>query len=417
MRHAAPDSIRTACPDRGRHRPRFQLPLLQALGLQRLRLGWLLMTRGLGYGSDLVDVLYRIYLNHNKIIHFRDGYPVYSLSTPAMFSPPAAHFVARALYRGIQNRNLPNLMSLAVNDVCNAQCGHCSFFSGVERSDHTPLGVEEWRRVIGEAQQLGVSVINLVGGEPLLHPDLEAIIAAVDKRLSTVLLFTNGWSLAERAASLRRAGLDSVYVSLDAADPVRHDALRGTPGLFERARAGLRQARRQGFSVGISATLTPETFADGELDRLVELARREGAHELLVFDALPSGRLHGRSDLLGSPEWVETMIAGADRYNRDPSYPGVVFSSYISSHRSVGCSCGTSYFYLSPYGELMSCDFNHAIFGDLRQEPLWRAWDRLSSHPDFQQAKWGGCKVRDPEWRQKDTVETGAAVAVASLGL
>ena len=371
----------------------------------------------MGYSFDLVDILYGIYLNHSKVIHFRDGYPVYSLSTPALFSPPAAHFIARALYRGIQNRNLPNLMSLAVNDVCNARCGHCSFFSAVERPGCPPLDLEDWRRLIGEAQQLGVSVINLVGGEPLLHPQLESIIAAVDKRLSTVLLFTNGWHLAERVVALRRAGLDSVYVSLDAADPGRHDALRGTPGLFERARQGLRQARRQGLSVGISATLTPESFADGELDRLVALARQERVHELLVFDALPSGRLDGRSDLLGDQAWVERMIASAERYNQDPSGPGVVFAAYISSHRSVGCSCGTSYFYVSPYGELMSCDFNHAIFADLRREPLWQAWDRLSSHPDFQRAKWGGCKVRDPEWRQKDTVQTGCATPVASLGL
>ncbi|WP_199313513.1 hypothetical protein [Leptolyngbya sp. FACHB-671] len=50
---------------------------------------------------DFVEVLYRIYLNHNKVIHFRNGYPVYSLSTPALFSKPAANFIARALYRTI----------------------------------------------------------------------------------------------------------------------------------------------------------------------------------------------------------------------------------------------------------------------------------------------------------------------------
>lgn len=383
---------------------------------RRLRLQLFLLGRGLGYGSDFVEVLYRIYLNHSKVIHHRDGYPVFSLSTPALFSPPAAHFIARTLYRAVQNRNIPNLMSVAVNDGCNARCGHCSFFSGVEAPGRTVLSSEQWASVIRDAQALGVSIINLVGGEPLLHPQLEAIVAAVDKSLSTVLLFTNGWHLAERAAALRRAGLDSVYVSLDAADGPRHDALRGTEGLFERALAGLGEARRQGLSVGISATLTPESAAAGELERLVELARRVGAHELLVFDALPSGRLEHRRDLLNNDAWVERMIASADRWNRDPRYPGVVFSAYISSHRSVGCSCGTSYLYLSPYGDLMSCDFNHAIFGNVLEEPLWRAWERLSTDPDFRQAKWGGCKVKDAAFRELPTVVTGAARPVPALG-
>ena len=198
-------------------------------------------------------------------------------------------------------------------------------------------------------------------------------------------------------------------------DLERHDALWGTAGLFDRALAGLAVARRQGLSVGISATLTPESFASGELERLVELARRVGAHELLVFDALPSGRLEHRDDLVDNGAWVERMIASADRWNRDPRYPGVVFSAYISSHRSVGCSCGTSYLYLSPYGDLMSCDFNHAIFGNVLQEPLWKAWERLSTDPDFRQAKWGGCKVKDAASRQLPTVVTGRARPVPAF--
>lgn len=389
--------------------------LTQRLGRwgQALRLRGFLLSHGLRGASDFVAVLYRIYLNHSKIIHFRDGYPVYSLTTPALFSPPAAHFIARTLYRGIQNRNLPNLLSLAVTDGCNARCGHCSFYDAVEDPSRSLLSLSELRRLIRDAQQLGVSILNLVGGEPLLRPDLAEIIASVDKSLSTVVLFTNGWHLAERAPELRRAGLDSVYVSLDAADAERHDALRGTPGLFKRALAGLERARRQGLSVGLSATLTPEAWAAGELERLVALARRVRAHELLVFDALPSGRLRHRDDLVDNGDWVEAMIQSAERWNADPSYPGVVFSAWISSHRSVGCACGTSYLYLSPYGDVMSCDFNHAIFGNVRQEPLWRLWERLSTHPDFAQAKWGGCKVKDSAWLERSTVQPGHAQPVS----
>jgi MoaA/NifB/PqqE/SkfB family radical SAM enzyme len=384
-------------------------------GLQALRLRWFLLSRGLTSSCDLVDVLYRIYLNHSKIIHFRDGHPVYSLSTPALFSRPAAHFIARALYRGIQNRNLPNLMSVAVTDGCNARCGHCSFYDGIEDPNRALLDAPSLGRVIREAQELGVSIINLVGGEPLLRPDLADIIRSVDKSLSTVLLFTNGWHLAERARELRRAGLDSVYVSLDAPEAAEHDARRGTPGLFARALDGLRQARHCGLSVGISATITPEAWAAGELERLVELARRVGAHELLVFDALPCGRLQHRDDLIDNGGWVEAMIRSAARWNADPSYPGVVFSAYMSSHRSVGCSCGTSYFYLSPYGDVMSCDFNHAIFGNVLEQPLWQVWERLSTDPLFQQAKWGGCKVKDSASLEQPTVQPGRARRVPPL--
>lgn len=381
-----------------------------------LRLKWFLATKAMDYSTDFVNIIYRIYLNHTKIIHFRDGYPVYSLSTPAVFSKPAANFIARTLYRGIQNKNLPNLMSVAVNDVCNADCHHCSFFNAVEDPNREVLTLPQWQVAIAAAQDLGVSIINFVGGEPLLRSDLPGLLRAVDKDLSATVLFTNGWHLAERARELRRSGLDGVYVSLDAADPQRHDQLRETPGLFQRAVQGIEAAKRQGLSVGISATLTPDAYMAGELARLVELGKDLGVHEVLIFDALPTGRYQHREDLVDSGNWVETMIESARPYNRDSGYPGVIFSAYVTSHRSVGCSCGTSYFYLSPYGDVMSCDFNHAVFGNVLQEPLWRIWERLSTAPDFCQAKWGGCKVKDAEFRQKDTVQVGKPLAGKELG-
>lgn len=377
--------------------------------LNKLRLKWFIARRTLGYTHDYVEHLYQIYLNHSKIIHFRDGYPVYSLSTPALFSKPAAHFLARSLYRTIQNKNVPNLMSFAVNDVCDAVCQHCSFFTGVDEKSRAMLTLEQCRRVIKEGQQLGVSVINFVGGEPLLRDDLPQIIAGVNKDQSTTVLFTNGSHLSERVAELKKAGLDSVYISLDAAEAEKHDEFRGKKGLFEQAVRGIERAKALGMSTGISCSISPEAFFEGELERIIELGKHIGIHEVLVFDMLPTGRAKHRADLVDNPDWIEAMIDSMTPYNDQPDYPGVVAFAYMTSHRSVGCSCGTSYFYISPYGDVMSCDFNHAKFGNVLRAPLYRIWDEMTSHPDFQQAKWGGCKVKDSEYLAKETVSVGSA--------
>lgn len=377
--------------------------------LNKLRLKWFIARRTLGYTHDYVEHLYQIYLNHSKIIHFRDGYPVYSLSTPALFSKPAAHFLARSLYRTIQNKNVPNLMSFAVNDVCDAVCQHCSFFTGVDEKSRAVLTLEQCRRVIKEGQQLGVSVINFVGGEPLLRDDLPQIIAGVNKDQSTTVLFTNGSHLAERVAELKKAGLDSVYISLDAAEAEKHDEFRGKKGLFEQAVRGIERAKALGMSTGISCSISPEAFFEGELERIIELGKHIGIHEVLVFDMLPTGRAKHRADLVDNPDWIEAMIDSMTPYNDQPDYPGVVAFAYMTSHRSVGCSCGTSYFYISPYGDVMSCDFNHTKFGNVLRAPLYRIWDEMTSHPDFQQAKWGGCKVKDSEYLAKETVSVGPA--------
>lgn len=374
----------------------------------RLRHKWFISTRTLGYTEDYVKILYQIYLNHHKVIHYRDGYPVYSLSTPALFSKPAANFFARSVFRTIQNKNLPNLMSFAINDICNAACEHCSFFTGVDDKSRKVMTLEQCQKVIFEAQELGVSTINLVGGEPLLREDLPEILKSVNKDLSTTTLFTNGSILADRVGELRRAGLDSVYISLDAADPKKHDWFRHSPGLFKLAIEGITAARKLGMSTGISCCITPESFKQGELDRIVELAKQIKVHEVLVFDALPTGRYKGRMDLVDNTAWVEDMIKSVAKYNQDESYPGVLIFAYATSHRSVGCSCGTSYFYVSPYGDIMSCDFNHAKMGNLLEEPLYQVWDRMTSDSEFCCSKWGGCKIKDSKSRSKKNIATSS---------
>jgi MoaA/NifB/PqqE/SkfB family radical SAM enzyme len=374
---------------------------------RRFRLKWFLARESLGFSATLLETSYRIYLNHTKVIHYRDGRPVYSLSTPALYSKPSANLLARSLYRTIQNKNLPNMMSLAVNDVCNARCEHCSFFEGVEDPTRTIMTTEQASDAIRQAQALGISVLNFVGGEPLLRRDLPELIKAVDKDLTTTVLFTNGSLLAERVASLRKAGLDSVYVSIDAADPERHDRFRGTPGLFDKAVAGVRQSLRVGISTGISCTMTPESFESGELDRMIKLGKELGVHEVLVFDAMPTGRYSGRADLIDNQGWVEAMIDAAVPYNHDPSYPGILVWAYTSGYRAVGCSCGTSYFYVSPYGDVMSCDFNHAVFGNVLATPLYQVWDSMTSREEFNHAAWGGCKVKNSRFREMDSVVTG----------
>jgi MoaA/NifB/PqqE/SkfB family radical SAM enzyme len=54
------------------------------------------------------------------------------------------------------------------------------------------------------------------GGEPLLHPDLDLILAHVRKRKMIAGMITNGYLLtADRIQKLNRAGLDHLQISID----------------------------------------------------------------------------------------------------------------------------------------------------------------------------------------------------------
>ena len=59
----------------------------------------------------------------------------------------------------------------------------------------------------------------------------------------------------------------------------------------------------------------------------------------------------------------------------------------------------------------------HDLTGKLLGQPLWRIWERLSTLPEFRQAKWGGCKIKDSEFRALDSVCPGADVPLTLLEL
>jgi len=374
--------------------------------LKNIRLLWATITKSSGYLSQFSNQIYQIYLNHHKIVHFRDGYPVYSLSTPALYSKPAANLFSRSLYRIIQNRNLPNLMSFAVSKDCNADCKHCSFFDSKSKREGKLLTLEQCKKVIKDAQELGVSIINLLGGEPLMREDILDVIKSVNKDLSTVILFTNGWYLAEKAADLKRSGLDGVYVSIDSAEKEEHDKIRGKQGMFDKGIEGLQNAKKAGLSVGISCCITKKDYQNGKLKKIIELGKKIGVHEVLVFDAIPTGRIGGCENLVDDNSWIDDMITFTEKYNKDYSYPGILVYAYATSHRSTGCSGGTSYFYVSPYGDISPCDFNHATFGNVLNESLYKIWDRMSSLDLYKQATWGGCKMKSSKYRNNENVST-----------
>ena len=88
---------------------------------------------------------------------------------------------------------------------CNLACTYCNEFDDVSE----PVPLEEMLRRIDDLGRLGTSVITISGGEPLLHPDLDQIIARIRKTGAIAGMITNGYLLMpDRIERLNKAGLE-----------------------------------------------------------------------------------------------------------------------------------------------------------------------------------------------------------------
>ena len=95
---------------------------------------------------------------------------------------------------------------------CNLACTYCNEYDDVSK----PVDIEEMERRIDHLGRLGTSVITISGGEPLLHPELDRVIARIRKTGAIAGMITNGYLLMpERIARLNAAGLDHMQISID----------------------------------------------------------------------------------------------------------------------------------------------------------------------------------------------------------
>lgn len=99
---------------------------------------------------------------------------------------------------------------------CNLACEYCNEYDDFSK----PVPAETMFRRVDKLGELGTSVVTISGGEPLLHPELDAIIARIRSHGAVAGLITNGYLLtADRIQKLNRAGLEWLQISIDNVTP------------------------------------------------------------------------------------------------------------------------------------------------------------------------------------------------------
>jgi MoaA/NifB/PqqE/SkfB family radical SAM enzyme len=113
---------------------------------------------------------------------------------------------------GLISTRHPVLAHLIPMRKCNLSCTYCNEFDKVS----APVETAEIFRRIDRLAELGTCIITISGGEPLLHPDLDAIIHHIRKRGIIAGLITNAYLLSpDRVERLNRASLDYMQISID----------------------------------------------------------------------------------------------------------------------------------------------------------------------------------------------------------
>ena len=339
-------------------------------------------------------------LSPMKPIALVNEMPVYDITQPPIGSLAGSRVLRTGFDYVVRKKPArPIAMVFMLNAACNMRCRHCSARNHMG-TDRKPLEYEEILDLSDQFLEMNGSAFVITGGEPTLHPRLLDIVDHVDKDKAIVSMFTNGFRLEEMADDLLSAGMFGVLVSLDSDRPEVHDELRRKEGAFATAMRGVDKLRELDALIAISTYMTKPDLEEGYFDRMVDLAASRGAHQLFLFDTVPTGALlHERSLVLSADDRnvVKDLVK---RQNASPAGPAIMGQSWVNSEEGFGCFAGFYQMYVTAYGDVTPCDFTPISFGNVRDEPLQTIWDRMRASEEWGQRHME-CRMQDECFRRK----------------
>lgn len=160
---------------------------------------------------------------------------------------------------------------LSLTDACNFCCPYCRPAEITPQSQHQLLSVNEWMTILGAFYQVGVKAVRLTGGEPLLYPHIEELLARINNTgwFEDISMTTNGSLLAPRVKKLKELGLNRVNISLDSLDSDAFALCVGKADQLDSVLSGIQSAIDAGFTSVKINTVLSRHWTDDEVYALL----------------------------------------------------------------------------------------------------------------------------------------------------
>lgn len=203
-------------------------------------------------------------------------------------------------------------LRVSLTDRCNLRCTYCMPSEGLDwRPAPEQLTTAEVVRLVGIATEMGISEVRITGGEPLVRPDVVAVVAGLAglPRAPALSMTTNGLRLGRLAAPLARAGLLRINISLDTLNPATFAAITQRAG-HEKVLAGIRAAQAAGLTPVKCNAVLIRGVNDAEAPALLRWALAEGV-QLRFIEAMPLDPQHrwNRETLVTRAEILDRLAA------------------------------------------------------------------------------------------------------------
>jgi hopanoid biosynthesis associated radical SAM protein HpnH len=182
------------------------------------------------------------------------------MAVPLLQSAMVGAYVVGRHLRGV--KRYPLVLMLEPLFRCNLACAGCGKIDYPAPLLNRRLSVDE---CLDAARDCGAPVVSIAGGEPLLHAEMDQVVQGLIKQRRFVYLCTNALLMEKRMDQYKPSPFFTWSVHLDGSRE-EHDAAVCQGGVYDRAVAAIKEAKKRGFRVNINCTL----FDGAEPDKVAD---------------------------------------------------------------------------------------------------------------------------------------------------
>jgi hopanoid biosynthesis associated radical SAM protein HpnH len=235
-------------------------------------------------------------------------------------------------------RRYPLVLMLEPLYRCNLACAGCGKIQYPAHLLKAQLSVEECMRAVDEC---GAPIVSIPGGEPLLHPEIDRIVAGLVERKKYVYLCTNALLLEEKLPRFEPSRYLSFSVHLDGLE-VEHDQAVCRDGVYATAHRAIEAALARGFRVTTNTTL----FDSADPERTAAFfdeAMRMGVEGMMVSPGYQYEKAPDQEHFLARERTVDFFrrvfaAAGRRRARRWRFNQSPLFLEFLTGARSYDCT-------------------------------------------------------------------------------
>ena len=171
------------------------------------------------------------------------------MSIPMLQKVRVGAYIARQHF--MRNKRYPLALMLEPLFRCSLACNGCGKIDYPDPILNQRISMEDCLAAVDEC---GAPVVSIAGGEPLLHKEMPQIVKGIIARKKFVYLCTNALLMEKKMDDYQPNPYFVWSVHLDG-DKQAHDHSVSQDGVYEKAVAAIKEAKRRGFRVNINCTL------------------------------------------------------------------------------------------------------------------------------------------------------------------